>query len=62
MTPEEKMELIREGWGIPGVKRLGIPDIKKVEAIHGYSYGTGATIFHRCSAWRHHGMLHYYIR
>lgn len=45
MTPEEKMELIREGWGIPGVKRLGIPDIKKVEAIHGYSYGTGATIF-----------------
>ncbi len=45
MTPEEKMELIREGWGIPGVKRLGIPDIKKVEAIHGYSYGTGATMF-----------------
>lgn len=45
MTPEEKMELIREGWGIPGVPRLGIPDIKKVEAIHGYSYGTGATMF-----------------
>ena len=45
MTPEEKMELIREGWGIPGVPRLGIPDIKKVEAIHGYSYGSGATMF-----------------
>lgn len=45
MTPQEKMELIREGWGIPGVPRLGIPDIKKVEAIHGYSYGTGATMF-----------------
>jgi beta-glucosidase len=45
MTPEEKMELIREGWGIPGVKRLGIPPITKVEAIHGYSYGKGATIY-----------------
>lgn len=50
MTPQEKMELIREGWGIPGVKRLGIPDIKKVEAIHGYSYGTGATMFPQCIA------------
>ncbi|MDR3217685.1 MAG: glycoside hydrolase family 3 C-terminal domain-containing protein [Dysgonamonadaceae bacterium] len=45
MKPEEKMELIREGWGIPGVKRLGIPAITKVEAIHGYSYGKGATVF-----------------
>jgi beta-glucosidase len=45
MMPEEKMELIREGWGIPGVKRLGIPAITKVEAIHGYSYGRGATVF-----------------
>jgi beta-glucosidase len=45
MTPEEKMELIREGWGIPGVKRLGIPPITKVEAIHGFSYGKGATIY-----------------
>jgi beta-glucosidase len=45
MTAAEKMELLREGWGIPGVKRLGIPDIKKVEAIHGFSYGSGATIF-----------------
>ena len=45
MTPEEKMELIREGWGIPGVPRLGIPAITKVEAVHGFSYGSGATIF-----------------
>ena len=45
MTPEDKMELIREGWGIPGVPRLGIPAIMKVEAIHGFSYGSGATIF-----------------
>lgn len=45
MTPEDKMELIREGWGIPGIPHLGIPAINKVEAIHGFSYGSGATIF-----------------
>jgi beta-glucosidase len=45
MTPNEKMELLRESWGIPGIPRLGIPDVKKVEAIHGFSYGSGATIF-----------------
>ncbi|MDR1784098.1 MAG: glycoside hydrolase family 3 C-terminal domain-containing protein [Dysgonamonadaceae bacterium] len=45
MTPADKMELIREGWGIPGIPKLGIPDIKKVEAVHGFSYGSGATIF-----------------
>ena len=45
MTPADKMELIREGWGIPGIPHLGVPDIKKVEAIHGFSYGSGATIF-----------------
>ncbi|GAB6012247.1 glycoside hydrolase family 3 C-terminal domain-containing protein [Viscerimonas tarda] len=45
MTVEEKILLLREGWGIPGLPRLGIPDIKKVEAIHGFSYGSGATIF-----------------
>jgi len=45
MTISDKMELIREGWGIPGIPHLGIPDIKKVEAIHGFSYGSGATIF-----------------
>lgn len=45
MTPADKMELLREGWGIPGIPRLGIPFLNKVEAIHGYSYGSGATIF-----------------
>lgn len=45
MSTGEKMELIREGWGIPGVPRLGIPSIMKVEAVHGFSYGSGATIF-----------------
>lgn len=45
MTSEDKMELIREGWGIPGVPHLGIPSVMKVEAIHGFSYGSGATIF-----------------
>lgn len=45
MTTAEKMELLREGWGIPGIPRLGVPDIKKVEAIHGFSYGSGATVF-----------------
>ncbi len=45
MTTADKMELLREGWGIPGIPHLGIPDIKKVEAIHGFSYGSGATIF-----------------
>ncbi|WP_081804959.1 glycoside hydrolase family 3 C-terminal domain-containing protein [Draconibacterium orientale] len=45
MTPADKMELLREGWGIPGIPHLGIPFLNKVEAIHGYSYGSGATIF-----------------
>ncbi|MBD8347872.1 glycoside hydrolase family 3 N-terminal domain-containing protein [Dysgonomonas sp. HGC4] len=45
MTIADKMELLREGWGIPGIPRLGIPDMKKVEALHGFSYGSGATIF-----------------
>ncbi|HVW62178.1 MAG TPA: hypothetical protein VHC48_19140, partial [Puia sp.] len=34
MTPADKMELLREGWGIPGIPRLGIPAMNKVEAIH----------------------------
>lgn len=25
MTPEDKMELIREGWGIPGIPHLYVP-------------------------------------
>ncbi|MBS1604479.1 MAG: glycoside hydrolase family 3 protein [Bacteroidetes bacterium] len=45
MTPTQKMELLREGWGIPGIPALGIPAMNKVEAIHGFSYGSGATIF-----------------
>ena len=45
MTPAQKMELLREGWGIPGIPALGIPFVNKVEAIHGFSYGSGATIF-----------------
>ncbi|MDI3321209.1 glycoside hydrolase family 3 C-terminal domain-containing protein [Pinibacter soli] len=45
MTPAQKMELLREGWGIPGIPSLGIPFVNKVEAIHGFSYGSGATIF-----------------
>ncbi|MDR0700144.1 MAG: glycoside hydrolase family 3 C-terminal domain-containing protein [Tannerella sp.] len=45
MTPNDKMELIREGWGIPGIPHLGVPDMKKVEAVHGFSYGSGATVF-----------------
>jgi len=45
MTPDQKMELLREGWGIPGIPSLGIPAMNKVEAVHGFSYGSGATIF-----------------
>lgn len=45
MTVEDKMELLREGWGIPGIPHLGVPAIMKVEALHGFSYGSGATIF-----------------
>lgn len=45
MKPEDKMELIREGWGIPGIPHLYVPPITKVEAVHGFSYGCGATVF-----------------
>ena len=45
MTPADKMELLREGWGIPGIPHLQVPFMNKVEAIHGFSYGSGATIF-----------------
>ena len=45
MTPADKMELLREGWGIPGIPHLGVPFMNKVEALHGFSYGSGATIF-----------------
>ncbi len=45
MTPAEKIDLLKESWGIAGNKRLGIPAVMKVEALHGFSYGSGATIF-----------------
>ncbi|GHT46591.1 beta-glucosidase [Bacteroidia bacterium] len=45
MTPADKMELLREGWGIPGIPYLHVPAMNKVEAVHGFSYGSGATIF-----------------
>ncbi|MDR0864401.1 MAG: glycoside hydrolase family 3 C-terminal domain-containing protein [Candidatus Symbiothrix sp.] len=45
MTPADKMELLREGWGIPGIPYLNIPFMNKVEALHGFSYGSGATVF-----------------
>jgi beta-glucosidase len=45
MTIKDKMELLRESWGIAGLPHLGVPEIRKVEALHGFSYGSGATIF-----------------
>lgn len=45
MTTADKMELLREGWGIPGIPHLYVPPITKVEAVHGFSYGSGATVF-----------------
>lgn len=45
MTLDEKISQITESWGITGVERLGIPPLYKGECVHGYSYGTGCTIF-----------------
>ena len=45
MTPEDKLVLLRDDWGIPGIPYLYIPPITKTEAVHGFSYGSGATIF-----------------
>lgn len=45
MKPEEKISLLREGWGIPGMPKYGIPAVNKVEDVHGFSYGSGATVF-----------------
>lgn len=56
MTPEDKMELIREGWGIPGIPHLYVPPITKVEAVHGFSYGSGATIFRKHWQWEPPGI------
>ena len=44
MTPEDKMELIREGWGINGIPHLYVQPFTKVEAVHGYNYGNVANI------------------
>ena len=45
MTVEQKLRLLHEGWGIPGIPELKVPKINKVEALHGFGYGIGATIF-----------------
>lgn len=45
MTLDEKISQLKESWGIAGVERLGIPPLYKGECVHGYSYGTGCTIF-----------------
>ena len=49
MTVEDKMALVRENWGIPGVPHLKIPKLTKVEAVHGFGYSNGGpTIFPQC--------------
>ncbi|MGI6264724.1 MAG: glycoside hydrolase family 3 N-terminal domain-containing protein [Acutalibacteraceae bacterium] len=45
MTLDEKISQLTESWGIAGVERLGIPPLWKGETVHGYSYGTGCTVF-----------------
>ncbi|MCL2487686.1 MAG: glycoside hydrolase family 3 C-terminal domain-containing protein [Oscillospiraceae bacterium] len=45
MTLDEKIAQLRESWGIAGCDRLGIPPLYKGECVHGYSYGTGCTVF-----------------
>ena len=45
MTLEDKVRQLTEDWGIPGNERLGIPPLAKAEAVHGFGYGTGATMF-----------------
>lgn len=45
MTLDEKISQITESWGIAGVERVGVPPLYKGETVHGYSYGTGCTIF-----------------
>ncbi|MDO8586019.1 MAG: glycoside hydrolase family 3 N-terminal domain-containing protein [Armatimonadota bacterium] len=45
MTVEEKVHELTEDWGIPGNERIGIPFLSKAEAVHGFGYGEGATIF-----------------
>lgn len=45
MTLDEKISQITESWGIAGAERVGVPPLYKGECVHGYSYGTGCTIF-----------------
>lgn len=45
MTLDEKISQITEKWGIAGAERVGVPPLYKGETVHGYSYGTGCTIF-----------------
>lgn len=45
MTVKEKVNELIENWGIAGNTRLGIPPLTKAEAVHGFGYGSGATIF-----------------
>ena len=56
MTPEDKMELIREGWGIPGIPHLYVPPITKVEAVHGFSYGSVLLFFRKHWQWEPPGI------
>jgi beta-glucosidase len=45
MTVAEKMEQLIEKGGVPDNKRLKIPFLNRVEAVHGVQPGTGATMF-----------------
>lgn len=45
MTLDEKLSQITENWGIAGAPRVGVPPLYKSECVHGYSYGTGCTVF-----------------
>ena len=45
MTLDEKISQITESWGIAGAERVGVPPLYKGECVHGYSYGTGCTVF-----------------
>lgn len=45
MTLDEKISQITESWGIAGAERVGVPPLYKSECVHGYSYGTGCTVF-----------------
>lgn len=56
MTPEDKMELIREGWGIPGIPHLYVPPITKVEAVHGFRMVVELLSFPKLWQWEQPGI------